>query len=399
LLHTATRTAKFAAAISAALAGLALAGPALATPSAHASHHAAGHAPPLKVKQIVDGMDLSHTFMKNGSSATEHLADPDDVTVFRHHLFTAFQNGVGPQGQASADGNTDSTVVEFTASGTVVRQWDLLGKCDGLTADPRRGVLIATVNEDANSSIYTIRPGGPTITHYAYNQQPLPHNGGTDAISIYHNKILISASAPGTVTSSKPAPQAIYPAVYSVTLNSVTHVAKFTPLFSDEARATVANTGSREGKRVKLALTDPDSNELVPASAPRFAGDFMETSQGDKQQIFVQPKRRWASHLSVLNLSQSVDDTAWVRSRTGALYATDTSGDTVDVVTGSFRPGTVIVAATPCDANNATSTCGPNYLGQLNPWTGHIKRLRLSGPVLNPQGLVFVAPGWNVIPG
>ena len=37
----------------------------------------------------------------------------------------------------------------------------------------------------------------------------------------------------------------------------------------------------------RLALTDPDSNEDVPAFATRFAGDFMLTSQGDKQQIFV----------------------------------------------------------------------------------------------------------------
>jgi hypothetical protein len=403
LLHTATRTAKFAAAISAALAGLALAGPALAAPSAQVSHKAGSHSPRLQVRQILNGTKLSHSYVPAGqtASATEPLTKPDDITVLGHHLFTAFQNGVGPKGQPSTDGNTDSTVVEFSPRGNVVHQWDLHGKCDGITADAHRGVLIATVNEDANSSIYTIRPGAPKgaqITHYNYNR-PLPHNGGTDAISIYHGLVLISASAPGTVTDSKPAPQRTYPAVYSVMLNSAKHVAKVRPLFYDEARATVANVGSSEGTRVTLALTDPDSNENVPASAHRFAGDFMETSQGDQQQIFVQPKGKVGNHLTVLNLSQSVDDTAWVRSRAGALYATDTSGDTVDVVTGRLRPGSVMVAATPCDANNAPTNCGPNYLGQLNPWTGHISRVRLVGPALNPQGLVFIAPGWNVIPG
>ncbi|HXB46339.1 MAG TPA: hypothetical protein VNW50_01150 [Streptosporangiaceae bacterium] len=403
---TATRTAKFAAAISAALASLALAGPALAAPGAHGSHQTSSRSPRLQVRQLIDGMKLSHTFVPATSTtkATEHLANPDDITVLGHHLFTAFQNGVGPQGEPSTDGNTDSTVVEFTARGKVVHQWDLHGKCDGITADTQRGVLIATVNEDANSSIYTIRPGAPKgrqLTHYSYNR-PLPHGGGTDAISIYHGLVLISASAPGT--TGNPAPQAAYPAVYSVTFNSAKHVAKVRPLFGDEASATVANVGSSEGKRVQLALTDPDSNELVPASARRFAGDFMETSQGDQQQIFVQPKGRLGSHLTVLTLSRSVDDTAWVRSRAGALYATNTGGDTVDVVTGRFRPGSIIVAATPCDASNAPATCpGPgfpaNFLGQLNPWTGHISRVRLTGPVLNPQGLVFIARGWNVIPG
>jgi hypothetical protein len=404
LLPTATRTAKLAAAISAALASLALAGPALAVSGAQVSHPAGSHSPRLQVRQILNGMKLSHTYLTQGGRKTEPLTSPDDITVLGHHIFTAFQNGVGPQGQASADGNTDSTVVEFTARGKVVHQWDLHGKCDGITADTQRGVLIATVNEDANSSIYTVRPGAPKsaqVTHYGYNR-PLPHKGGTDAISIYRGLVLISASAPGT--TGKPAPQPAYPAVYSVTFNSAKHVAKVRPLFSDEATAAVANVGATEGKRVQLALTDPDSNELVPASAHRFAGDFMLTSQGDKEQIFVQPKGRLGSHLSVLSLSQSVDDTAWARSRAGALYATNTGGDTVDVVTGRFRPGTIIVAVTPCDADNAPATCpGPgfpaNYLGQLNPWTGHISRVRLAGPVLNPQGLVFIAPGWNVIPG
>ena len=61
-----------------------------------------------------------------------------------------------------------------------------------------------------------------------------------------------------------------------------------TPLFFDEDSATVANRDSAQfGQTVSLALTDPDSNEDVPFFAPRFAGDFMLTSQGDKQQIFV----------------------------------------------------------------------------------------------------------------
>jgi hypothetical protein len=85
---------------------------------------------------------------------------------------------------------------------------------------------------------------------------------------------------------------------------------------------------------VRLALTDPDSNEIVPLSGPRFGGDFMLTSQAD----------------------------------------------------------------------NAPATCPapgfpPNYLGSLNPWTGHITRVAVSGPVFEPQGMVFVSPGWAVTPG
>jgi hypothetical protein len=310
-------------------------------------------------------------------------------------LFTGFRNGVGPQGQASTDGNRDSTIVEFTAAGRVVRQWDVRGKCDGLTADPARHLVIATVNEDAHSSIYTVTPGarkGNEVRHYRYNE-PLPHNGGTDAISIYHGLVLISASAPGTTGAA--APQPTYPAVYSARFDRAARIATVTPLFFDEAAATVANRGADRGTVMRLGLTDPDSNEVVPRSGPRFAGDFMLTSQGDKEQIFTGPRHGLGKRLAVLRLSQSVDDTAWATTRSGRLFAADHDGDTVDMVTGPFRPGQVFVAVTPCDADNAPATCPgpgfpPNYLGSLNPWTGHISRAPVTGPSLEPQGMIFV---------
>lgn len=155
-----------------------------------------------------------------------------------------FQNGVGPQGEVSPSGNLDSTIVELKMNGDPVAQWDVLGKTDGLTADPQTGLLIATVNEDANSSLYTIDPSGGQIQHYAYNG-PLPHNGGTDAISVHHGQLLISASAPGTSGAS--APQPSYPAVYSVQLDAATLVATVTPLFFDESTAMVANEGPIRG--------------------------------------------------------------------------------------------------------------------------------------------------------
>ena len=397
MLPTTRRAAKILMAAAGIPASVLIAGTAMAAtagPGA-AQHHPA---PRFAVRQILLGGKLRHTFVPAGSTKrrSEPLTQPDDITVLGRDLFTGFQNGVGPQGQPSTDGNAYSTIVEFTTTGRVIRQWDIKGKCDGLTADPARHLVIATVNEDANSSIYTIRPRAPhgaQIRHYRYNVSPLPHNGGTDAISIYHGKVLISASAPGTVGA--PAPQPTYPAVYAVTFDRASRVATVRPLFFGEAPARVANTGPGRGKVVRLALTDPDSNEVVPRSGPRFAGGFMLTSQGDKEQIFTGPRGGLGRRLSVLRLSQAVDDTAWPTSRSGRLYATDHGGDTVDVVTGPFAVGSVFVAVTPCDASNAPATCPapgfpPNYLGSLNPWTGHISRVPVTGPSLEPQGMIFI---------
>jgi hypothetical protein len=350
------------------------------------------------VTQIVSGKSLSHKFTPAGSTTaqSEHLTKPDDMAIMGGHLFAAFQNGVGAQGEPSADGNTDSTIVEFTPGGTPVQQWDVHGKCDGLGADPAHHQVIATVNEDQNSSLYAIGPDAQPaaqVQHYTYNE-PLPHNGGTDSISAYRGRLLISASAPGTTGAA--APNAAYPAVYSVTLDRGSHVATVDPLFSDEASATVANTGTAQsGKTVKLGLTDPDSTAAVPAASPRFAGDFEMTSQGDLQQIFVRDAGTNQQKLSVLNLPQSVDDTAWVTHTTGRLYATDNGADTINTVTGVFSAGTAFTAVTPCNANSAPSTCPApptypaNYLGTINLNTGKISSVPTTGPTLHPQGLLF----------
>ena len=219
MLPTPRQAAKILAAAAVIPASLLIAGTAMA---ATAAPRAAHPVPRFTVRPILFGSKLSHTFVPDGSTTrrSEPLTQPDDITILGRDLFTGFQNGIGPQGQPSTDGNTDSTIVEFTTTGRVIRQWDIKGKCDGLTADPARHLVIATVNEDANSSIYTITPRAPPgaqVRHYRYNVHPLPHNGGTDAISIYHGLVLISASAPGTVGA--PAPQPTYPAVYSVTFN------------------------------------------------------------------------------------------------------------------------------------------------------------------------------------
>jgi hypothetical protein len=352
----------------------------------------------LNVQQILVGTSLHHSFTPAGSmtTASEALSNPDDITRLGNDLFVGFQNGVGPQGQPSADGNPDSTVVELTLSGQPVGQWDIAGKADGVTADPQVNGVIATVNEDANSALYSITPSaGSPVTQYAYSE-PLPHDGGTDAISIYNGQVLISASAPGT--TGAPAPQATYPAVYSVALDPNTQVATVTPVFYDEDSATVANINSPQFEESsKLGLTDPDSNEVVPSASLRFGGDFMLTSQGDQQQIYLNDAGGSHQSLSVLSLSQSVDDTAWPTvPGGGSLYATDSTNDAVDLVTGplGYLP---LVVATPCGANSAPATCPApptypaNYLATLNPWTGQVSPLAVQGAAFVPQGgLVFV---------
>jgi hypothetical protein len=101
--------------------------------------------------------------------------------------------------------------------------------------------------------------------------------------------------------------------------------------------------------------------------------------------------------LSVLALSQSVDDTAWPTDQLGQLYSTDSTNDAVDVVTGPFSSEVPLVVATPCGSNSAPTICPApgfpaNFLATLNPWTGHVTAVTIDGALYVPQGgLAFVS--------
>jgi hypothetical protein len=379
-----TRRGKGLTVAGVTLAGLTAAGTFAASALASPAHSAQNY-PTFAVKQVLYGANLKHVNGKTGKK--EALTDPDGITEHGGDLFTAFQNGVGPEGQASSSGNLNSTIVEFKPGGTVVAQWDIRGNCAGLTANPATGEIIATVNEDANSSLYGIEPG-TGVTHYAYSKA-LPHKGGTGAVSFYKGSMLVSASAPGTTGAAAPKPG--YPAVYSVTLNRTTKVATVKAYFYDESMAKVANNPNGLGTNVKLALTDPAANEAVPSSSPRWGGDFLLTSQGDKEQVYSSaPGSLW-----VLRLTQAVDDTTFPTSTRGALYATDRASDTVDSVNSKvFWQASAFVVVTPCAAAEASSFCSaPNYLGQLNPVNGQITTVSLTGAKLAPQGMTFLSTG------
>jgi hypothetical protein len=179
--------------------------------------------------------------------------------------------------------------------------------------------------------------------------------------------------------------------VYAVTLDAGAKTAKVAPFFADNATAAGVSAPNA-GKMVILALTDPDSNVVVPSSSPQFAGDFMLNAQGDQELVFSGSS---GQNLQVLKISKPVDDTAWATSARGSLYTTDSGANTVDAITGSFKPGTAYTAVAPCNANSAPAVCPapPRYplnsLGTINLKTGAVGQVTVNG-VVAPKGLIFV---------
>jgi len=297
-------------------------------------------------------------------------SSPDDITALGNSIFVTFQNGVGPMGEPAPSGTTASTIQQYALDGTAGKSWQVEGKVDGLSADPATHRLLLATNEDGNTAFSTLTPNQKRpLKKYTY--AGLTHGGGTDAISVFHGQILISASAPANTSG---------PAVYAVHLGST--MANLTPVFSDHASAIVANV--RQGaQKVTLAVTDPDSNTVVPAASPRFKGDFMLDSQGDKQLIFTNTPRASKAPLRVLNVTQPLDDTAFAASSKQTLWVSDPTHNVLYAVTGPFKAGQVLSSVTP--------EVGRSYLANLNLNDGTLTPVKELAAI-QPKGLLFSDP-------
>jgi hypothetical protein len=311
---------------------------------------------------------------------------PDDITVMavrgvdggKALIWTAYQNGINPDGTPGTPGGpTQSTVAGYEPStGALVRTIQVTGKVDGLTADPKIGALIATVNEDDHSAFNLIFPAIGAVTTFAYSPDPaVSGNGGTDSIAVLGGRIYVAHSNPNDDTQ---------PTEYLVTLQRTmpTLTAKLSPVFYDNSMATDALTGAT----VQLALTDPDTNFAMPAQSPAFAGDLATVSQADGEIVFAHLGPQ--TQLTVLPLTDNkpgnvppIDGLAVATSNSGTLYVVDGAAGTIQALdTTGWAAGTVFVGE-PSDNGNP-------LIGTLNLSTGVIAPL--GNTFQSPKGLLFV---------
>jgi hypothetical protein len=311
---------------------------------------------------------------------------PDDITVMavrgvdggKPVIWTAYQNGINPDGTPGTPGGpTQSTVAGYDAStGALVRTIQVTGKVDGLTAD-QMGVLIATVNEDDNSAFNLIFPAIGAVTTFAYSPNPAVNgNGGTDSIAVVGGRIYVAHSNPNDVTQ---------PTDYLVALqrSTPTLTANLTPVFYDNSMATNVITGAS----AQLALTDPDTNLAMPKQSPMFAGDLATVSQADGEIVF-------ASHLgnnpqlAVLPLTDNkpgnvppIDGLAVATSNGGTLYVVDGAAGTISALNTTGWPVGTVFVGEPSDNGNP-------LIGTLNLSTGVITPL--GNTFQSPKGILFV---------
>ncbi|AGK96709.1 LPXTG cell wall anchor domain-containing protein [Clostridium pasteurianum] len=335
-------------------------------------------APPLTGAIPTVGSLTSKVFAQGTSSGTKQ---PDDITTMGGNIFIGLQNGVGSDGAAASSGQTQSTIQEYDQAGNSIASWNITGKCDGLTADTANNRLIATVNEDGNSSMYIITPsaaGAQQVQHIIYKAvagQTLPA-GGTDSIAIQNGNIYISASNPQADSKGNFTTAALFQAVINPD-----NTATLTPVLMDNATANDATPGATAGAKVTLNMSDPDSNKIVPAESSKYAGQVVLDDQGDSKLIFIDKIGTPNQVNTCLPIGDQIDDMAWATSTQGTLYVTDTADNKVYAITGNFTKGTAFVAA-PNDSGVG------GFVGTIDLTSGIITPVAFG--MKSPHGLLFV---------
>lgn len=327
------------------------------------------------------------------ATAPANTSKPDDITLLDGLLYVTYQNNAGANG--SPPGSTSTIVAFDRATGHPVATYTLLGRCDGLTADPHNHRLLASVNEDLNSSLFVITPGSATpITHYTYSPDPAQTgtdgtNGGTDAISITPDGTVYVAHSNPDVNLPAPNNTA---AVYRLTLSGGT--ANLTPVFGINEPAEVVNAAPGSPDVAPLGLTDPDSNRFIPNGE---GGTLIQDAQADSKLVLVTHLGEGEPRLRQLNLTNAttptggaatpqLDDIARV-GRRGVLYAVDqATGNIYAIDTSSVEPGTLFVSQPKPSTGDL-----PNdpALGVVNPRTGVVTHV--DSTLGSPKGLLFVS--------
>lgn len=284
--------------------------------------------------------------------------NPDPIVWQGNFLYVAYQNATGPKGAGG-----DSTIVQYSRRGIVLQSISVRGRCDGMRWNPYQNLMWITVNEDANSSMYTWDPKSGELKHYKFSSAT--HGGGYDDLAFSNGEAFIAASNPTLVGGINQGP-----AVIGVTLQGNT--AEVTPVLMGDATAKDIPTG----KTVTLNLTDPDSMTVAPN------GDVLLVSQADAEIVFLHNAGKASQSVSRLDVGTQIDDTVYATKHRGIFYVADAKKNLIYAIRARVAAGSLFTEA-PSDSSVA------GFVGTIDQSTGTIT------PVIthfeSPTGLIFVA--------
>jgi hypothetical protein len=284
---------------------------------------------------------------------TADYFNPDSIDYDGANFWVGFQNQTTKDGHDGGPGfGTTSTIVEYSASGTVLAKYTMPGHNDGLRYDPTGHKVWATSNEDGNPHLVSIDPSvpdaGAAVVEYTIVQDAdaaaASHGGGYDDVRFLNGGMFVAASSPsGTHV------QALDLVTISGTTATVSPV-----LYVDSPAVPIGGDAQSP-----LALTDPDSIAIDDQ------GRLVLVSQADSQLIFISNPGAPSQSVSVLAVATQLEDPVWITKATGRMLLVDGKANAIYEIHTSFTVGTVFTE-TPDDSSI------PGLLATLDPTTGFL---------------------------
>jgi hypothetical protein len=285
--------------------------------------------------------------------------NPDSIAIDGSTVIIGFQNVTAKD---CSDGKT-STIVQYTMTGQVVKQYTVPGHNDGLRVDPSTHLLWATSCEDGNPALNVIDPSSGTITPYTF--PPAPHGGGYDDVWFLNGSAFIAASNPTLDASGNN----VFPAVDKITLSGSSAV--LTPILMGNATATDTIAGTP----TTLNENDPDSFSVDST------GQLVLIDQGASEIVFVKNPGTPQQKVSRTPVGNQLDDTVWTTAGHGRLLITDGTDNTIYWVHVNSAAGTIYTEA-PNDSGV------PGFIGTVDLTTGFIHPVMIGFG--HPTGMAYV---------
>jgi hypothetical protein len=300
---------------------------------------------------------------------------PDSITTGGGSVWVEYGNGADSTGASG-----DSTVVQYSPSGTVQHVYTIAGLVDGLKFNPVTGVIWALVNNDGNASLSLINPATHAVSGPLMYQSPPYVYGpsssrGYDDVAFLNGKVYLSYTNP--VNPTDPVLQILNQG------NTPSGTLTTTTILTAQQTNSLFTSPNQAPPDIDSVKSTP-SGQLVLTSEGDGLGSAFATSDG-RFTLISNPgmATQTATNVRVTNLADTnvngMDDVLFPGATAGTLYVSDTKSNTV-----------YAIKLTGLDPNTPIVSLGSfGEVGLVNPATGVIG-MTLLGGLSAPHGLDFV---------
>lgn len=261
------------------------------------------------------------------ASAPTGSSGPDSVTVAAGSVWISYDGTA-----LSSDGSQPagfSTVARYSMTGALQNTYQIAGDVDGLKYNPAAGMMWATQDQDANSSITLINPVTNTLTPLSY--AVTSQTQGVDDLVFTANGTFLSTTNPSAATD--PTLTKVVPGTSPVQVTTV---------------ATAGQTGTNivtGASNYVLAVVNTDSLKVAPN------GDLVQTTGNRDTLLFIHNAGLSTQSFSYLTLTAAgapvsgMDDSLFITSTSGKIFASVTNTNQVmEVDYSGFTPGTLLAS-------------------------------------------------------